>query len=190
MIPCHAESSSRPTSTRHIENVHGIADTTTCSRATHQQSSPAAQSAPFLATHAPHTSTSHHLAISIKSQNKSTYEPFEMPPANTANPWFGSDVAARTPLATLRAAVAQRPLVTLKMSTALLRSPAHAQRISIRPQQLKALPFLATHAPHTSTSHHLAISKNVKSNQHAYRPRIRPILGSAVTSLQDDTLPR
>jgi hypothetical protein len=48
-----------------------------------------------------------------------------------ANPWFGSDVAAREPLITLRAAVVHRPLVASKMSTALVEIPAHAQRISI-----------------------------------------------------------
>ncbi len=48
----HAESSSLPTSTRRIENVHSIA-ITTCSRATHQHSSPAPQSAPPSAQHMP-----------------------------------------------------------------------------------------------------------------------------------------
>jgi hypothetical protein len=70
------------------------------------------------------------------------YAPLAWPPANIANPWLGSDVAARYHLATLRAAVVQRPLVPSKMSTALLLTvllaTAHAQRISIHLQHLKA----------------------------------------------------
>jgi len=41
------------------------------------------------------------------SQNKIKYVPLKKPPANMANPWFGSDVAASKSLATLRAAVVQ-----------------------------------------------------------------------------------
>jgi hypothetical protein len=54
-----------------------------------------------------------------------------------ANPCSGSDVAARELLATLRAAVVQRPLVASKMSTALLPSLPSAQRISAHLQRLK-----------------------------------------------------
>jgi hypothetical protein len=42
-----------------------------------------------------------------------------LPPAKIATPRFGSDVAARSDRATLRAAVLQAPDVALKMSTAL-----------------------------------------------------------------------
>ena len=60
--------------------------------------------ASFRATHAPPTPTSHHLAISTTQNNN--HKP-DQPPANMANPWFGSDVAARLVFATLRAAVVQ-----------------------------------------------------------------------------------
>ena len=63
----------------------------------------------------PHTlplPTHHPPAIS----DISTYDALE-PPANIASPSFGSDVAARSDRATLRAAVVQIPLVTLNMST-------------------------------------------------------------------------
>ena len=148
--------------------------------------------ASFRATNAPPTPTSHHLAIST-TQNITTYVPFQ-PPANMANPWFGSDVAASArSLATLRAAVVQRPLVPSKISTALI-PPAHAQRISIHFQHLNARLLRATHAPPTPTSHHLAISTTLKTKCNPYpsssRLRIWPILDSAVTSLQDSVLPR
>jgi hypothetical protein len=80
-----------------------------------------------------------------------------------ANPWFGSDVAARSFLATLRAAVVQRPLVASKMSTALLTPPAHAQRISIHLQHLKARLFSQNTNPPTPSSHYLAISTTQKT---------------------------
>jgi hypothetical protein len=75
---------------------------------------------------------SHNLAIS-PTQTKLRYVPFlKWPPANMANPWFGSDVAANSPLASLRAAVIQRPLDPSKTSTALDGVlSAHEQRISI-----------------------------------------------------------
>jgi hypothetical protein len=77
-----------------------------------------------------------------------------------ANPWFGSDVAERYHLPTLRAAVVQRPLVPSKMSTALLNTaPDHAQRISIHLQHLKARLLPRNTCPPTPTSHHLEISK-------------------------------
>jgi hypothetical protein len=108
-ICCHAESSSRPTSTGCIENVHGSGITITCSYicATHQHSSPAPQSAPPSAQHMPPNS---HITPSCNinnSKNKIKYAPLVWPPPNMANPWFGSDVAARLVFATLRAAVVQ-----------------------------------------------------------------------------------
>jgi hypothetical protein len=42
-----------------------------------------------------------------------------LPPANTAIPWFGSEVAAMFVRATLRLPMLQEPLVLLKMSTVL-----------------------------------------------------------------------
>jgi hypothetical protein len=54
------------------------------------------------------------------SKQKNNHKPVPNPPANMANPCSGSDVADREALATLSAAVVQRPLVALKMSTALL----------------------------------------------------------------------
>ena len=62
--------------------------------------------ASFRATHAPPAPTPHHLAIST-TQNIIIHVPPGRPPANMANPWFGSDVAASQYLATLRAAVVQ-----------------------------------------------------------------------------------
>jgi hypothetical protein len=112
--------------------------------------------ASFHATHAPPTPTSHHLAIP-PTQNKINYIPRIRPPANMTNPWLGSDVAARYILPTLRAAVVQRPLVALKISTTLLTAPAHAQRISIHLQHLKARFLPRNTCPPTPTSHHLAI---------------------------------
>ena len=53
------------------------------------------------------------------SKQKNNHKPLP-PPANMANPCSGSDVADREALATLSAAVVQRPLVASKMSTALL----------------------------------------------------------------------
>ncbi len=120
----------------------------------------------------PPTPTSHHLAMPT-SQNKIKYVPTNPPPANMANPWFGSDVAARAFLATLRAAVVHRPLVELKMSTAsLLTPPAHAQRISIHLQQLNARFFPRNTCPPTPTSHHLAMPTS--QNKIKYVPLVKP----------------
>ena len=140
-----------------VENVHIIAPFI-CSCATHQHSSPAPQSAPPSAQHKPPDS---HLAIST-TQNRIKYVPL-YPPANMAIPWFGSDVAARLPLATLRAAVVQRPLVPSKMSTALLQSPAHAQRISIHLQHLKARLLPRNTCPPDS---HITPSCNINNSKH------------------------
>jgi hypothetical protein len=60
--------------------------------------------ASFHATQAPrlpHHTTSQYQRL----KNKIQYVLLFPPPANMANPWFGSDVAAREYLATLRAAV-------------------------------------------------------------------------------------
>jgi hypothetical protein len=137
-----------------VEKVHG----TTCSCTTHQHSSPAPQSAPPSAQHIPPTPISH-LAIST-TQNITKCVPPIPPPANMANPWFGSDVAARPALATLRAAVIQRPLLPSKMSaTSNRRPPAHAQRISIHLQRLKAR---NTCPPDT----HIMPYRNIKNLKH------------------------
>jgi hypothetical protein len=118
-----------------------------------------------------------------------------MPLANMANPCSGSDVAERPFLATLSAAVVQCPLLALKMSTALLTASAHAQRISIHPQQLKAPPS-KQHMPHTLPHHTVLQYQKFKTKQNSYclgqscRLRIWPILAEAVTSLQENILPR
>jgi hypothetical protein len=77
------------------------------------------------------------------------------PPANMANPCSGSDVAARPSLATLSAAVVQRPLVASKMST-MITPPA--QRISAHPQRLKKRLPPPNTRPLTPTPHNLPIS--------------------------------
>ncbi len=80
-----------------------------------------------------------------------------------ANPWFGSDVAANQTLATLRAAVVQRPLIPSKMSTALLVAlPAHAQRISIHLQHLKARLLPRNKCPPDS---HITPSRNINNSK-------------------------
>jgi hypothetical protein len=190
---CRAESSSRPTPTGCIENVYFIV-VTNCSCATNQCSSPAAQSAPPSTKHTHHkisstNLTSHHLAISA-TQNIIIWIPIDNPPANKANPWFGRDVAARKSLATLRTAVVQRPLVASKMST-VLKFDMSAQRISVHIQRLKARLLPTNTRPPTPATRHLTIS--VTQNKITYllpRLRIWPILGSAVTSLQGNFLPR
>ncbi len=50
------------------------------------------------------------------------------PPANIANAWFGSEVAARRSRATLRVAVFHRPVFALNMFTTLLYSSVSAER--------------------------------------------------------------
>jgi hypothetical protein len=113
------------------------------------------------------------------------------PPANMANPCSGSDVAAMPSLATLRAAVVQRPLVALNMSTALL-TPPPAQRISAHLQRHKARLFPPnTHTP-TSTSHPISQYQqlNKKITYLCLRLRLWPILAQAVTSLLENVLPR
>jgi hypothetical protein len=130
----------------------------------------------------PPTPTSHHLAIS-KTQNRISHAP--LPPANMANPWFGSDVAARANLATLREAVVQRPVIASKMSTALLTPLAAAQRISTRLQHLKARLLPRNTCPPTPTSHHLAISTTQNRISHAPLPpanMANPWFGSDVAA--------
>jgi hypothetical protein len=130
----------------------------------------------------PPTPTSHHLAIS-KNQNRISHAP--LPPANMANPWFGSDVAARSPLATLREAVVQSPVIALKMSTTLLELLVPAQRISTRLQHLKARLLPRNTCPPTPTSHHLAMSKTQNIISHIPRPpanMANPWFGSDVAA--------
>jgi hypothetical protein len=62
------------------------------------------------------------------SKMKTNHEP--KPPANIANPWFGSDVAAIPPRASVKAAELQRPMIASKMSTTLLTVSAPIGRIS------------------------------------------------------------
>jgi hypothetical protein len=152
-----------------VENVHGI-DPITCSRVTHQHSSPAPQSAPHSTQHMPPAS---HITPSCNindSKKKMTYVPL-YPPANMANPWFGSDVAAcHAALATLRAAVVQRPLVASKMSTTLLKAlPVHVQRISIHFQH-QSEPLFTQHKPPDS---HITPSCNINKYEKYKQNNIR-----------------
>ena len=62
--------------------------------------------ASFRATQAPRL-PHHTILLYQQLKTKIKYVPLPEPPANMANPWFGSDVAARLYLATLRAAVVQ-----------------------------------------------------------------------------------
>jgi hypothetical protein len=82
-----------------------------------------------------------------------------------ANPCSGSDVAASALLATLSAAVVQRPLVASKISTALLKTPAHAQRISARLQRLKPAPPSTQHTPPPDSNITQSPNINKKANQ-------------------------
>ena len=136
-------------------------------------------------TRPPPTPTSHNLPIST-TQTKN--HKLVSPPANMAHPCSGSDVAASVRLATLSAAVVQRPLLASKMSTAL----PPAQRISAHLQRLK--PRLPPPNTRTPRLPHHTISKyqqlNTKITNLCLRLRIWPILAQAVTSLQDHFLPR
>jgi hypothetical protein len=107
-----------------------------------------------------------------------------------ANPCSGSDVAASQALATLSAAVVQRSLVALKMSTALKTPPA--QRISAHLQRLKLrLPPPNTRPPDSNITQSQNINNSNQKSQNLWlRLRIWPILAQAVTSLQDYILPR
>ncbi len=132
--------------------------------------------------------TSHHIAVST-TQNKIKNVPLvRLPPANMAIPRFGSDVAVRYHLATLRAAVVQRPLVALKMSTALLAPPAHAQRISIHLYHLKARILPRNTCPPTPTSHHLAVSRT--QNKIKNVPLVRPPANMAIPWFGSDVAAR
>jgi hypothetical protein len=143
-------------------------------------------------THAPPRHPQY--TISQYRQHDTNFTPMS-PPANMANPWKGSDVAAKLPLSTLSAAVVQRPLA-LKMSTALLQAvpTQRITRITVRLQRLKAhLPPQNTRPPPPShITHNLPISTTQTkiTNQWNSRQRIWPIPAQAVTSLQDKILPR
>jgi hypothetical protein len=63
----------------------------------------------------------HSPIVKRKSKN---HEPFKPKPAKITNPWFGSDSATGSYRGVLRAAVLQRPLIALKMSTASIPLPA------------------------------------------------------------------
>ena len=83
-----------------------------------------------------------------------------------ANPCLGSDVAARKSLATLSAAVVQRPLVESKMSTTLLKTPGPAQRISAHLQRLKArLPPPNTRPPDSNFTQSPNINNSIQKQQ-------------------------
>jgi hypothetical protein len=143
--------------------------------------SSASKRASFHPTHAPPTPTSHNLPIST-TQNK-IHIP-NCPPANMANPCSCSDVATIPSLATLSAAVVQRPLVALKMSTALLKTNA-AQRISVHLQRLKARLLPPNTRPPTPTSHNLPISTTQNKNHKLVSPpanMANPCSGSDVAA--------
>ncbi len=118
-------------------------------------------------TRPPASHITHNLPISTTQYKKHKPMP---PPANMANPCSGSEVAASALLATLSAAVVQRPLVASKMSTTLLRPPP-AQQIGAHLQRLRArIPRLhPTHAPPPPTS--LTISQYQQLNtKNTYAP--------------------
>ena len=154
--------------------------------------SSASTRASFHPTHT-HTHTHSHITpnFAISTTQYKNYIPVS-PPANMANACSGSDVAAISNLATLRVAVVQRPLVALNMSTALLTTPDPEQRISAHLQRHKARLFPPN--THTHPLPHHTISQyqqfNSKITYLIFRLRIRPILAQAVTSLQDNILPR
>jgi hypothetical protein len=113
-ISSYAEDRSAPSSRHHIEdvnNIGGISRIRTCRRhetCTRHQHNP----------HTPHSCIP--LAPKLIMQKlKRTQQHVLVPPAKIATPAFGSDVAARSDRATLRAAVLQAPFVTLKMSVTL-----------------------------------------------------------------------
>ena len=115
-------------------------------------------------TRPPPTPTSHNLPISTKTQTKN-HKPVK-PPANMANPCLGSDVAASTLLATLSAAVIQRPLLASKMSTELLTTPPPAQRISAHLQRLNArLPPPNTRPPDSNITQSPNINNSKQKSQ-------------------------
>ena len=175
-------------STPRIENVYSIASNIS-SCATHQRSSSAPQSAPPSAQNTPPDS---HITKSPSINNSKQNHTPVSPPANMANPCSGSDVAAISSLATLSAAVVQRPLLASKMSTALLKTPPPAQRISARLQRLKPrLPPPNTRTPrlqHHTISQYQQLKQKITNL--CLRLRIWPILAQAVTSLQANLLPR
>jgi hypothetical protein len=117
----------------------------------------------------PHN-TSHHQP-ELKS-----HKPVE-PPANIANPWFGSEVEVKNFRATLRAAVLHRPVFALNMSTTLLMIPLTAK------QHQQAEAHRKTH----NTPHH---RPEYKASNLLRRLQISPILDSAVKSQQGVLEPR
>ncbi len=91
----------------------------------------------------------------IQQPIKQTPQHLLLPPAKTAIPRFGRDVAARSRRATLRAAVLQVPAVTLKMSTALdmtlplIATAAQGRETRTQAQHATLLPLM--HPPHKAS---------------------------------------
>jgi hypothetical protein len=120
MNSTHDESSSAPSATDCVENVHSSAAATACTTAS-AISIGSSTPASFNQEHAPTP-----LPPSQRTRNTQHNHPritnnkLVVPPANIANPRFGRDVATIRCRATLRTAVIHRPLLALKISTALL----------------------------------------------------------------------
>jgi hypothetical protein len=133
ILSSHAESCSAPSPRRRVEDVNNIRLAAVhCARRelwAHDQ-----RSALLPLTHP--LSQTNASRISSNKHNKRVPWPTE----NNASPAFGSDVAARLYLATLRTAVLQVPAVTLKMSTtfeyplppAKIASPAFGSDVAAR----------------------------------------------------------
>ncbi len=120
-LSTYAESSSAPNPRRHIEDVHYVGVAAPDCRARHEARAHTINTAhsPIL-KHSPSQSRPH------AGHRQSTQQHALEPPAKIATPTFGSDVAARSDRASLRFAVLQTPDVTLKMSTALEKTPLSA----------------------------------------------------------------
>ena len=143
-----------------VENVHSIADNNS-SCATHQRSSSAPQSAPPSAQHTPPDSQiTQSPSINNSKQNHTPLSP----PANMANPCSGSDVAANSNLATLSAAVVQRPLLASKMSTSLPATLLPAQRI-IYQRSSPAPQSAPPSAQHTPPDSHITQSPSINNSK-------------------------
>ncbi len=140
--------------------------------------------------HSPLFNPSTHTQLVHSAKKKSNHRP--MPPANIANPWIGSEVAARPSRATLSAAVLHLPLLASKISTALLLSTLpSAQRIKNRQRQLNAqTPFDPNHILLSSTPQNTQLAfKSISANKittNRCRPRISPILDSAAMLLRNN----
>ena len=120
------------------------------------------------APHAPcHPHDIHHTPQNQPSNNKK-YHTLIQQPANIAKPCFGSDAATREPRASLRAAVLHRPLLALKISTALLTVPAKRHKRSAtqaQPPPPSTQNMLPPHLPNNK-AHATRRTINPPTNNH------------------------